>query len=65
MGVPITFLTKFNPNQFKIIGLFKATLPSLMLGAKEVYLNNGKKCLNAVLNGESLFARVVIQRVRN
>ena len=32
MGVPITFLDKYNPDQFEIIGISKLSLPSRCRG---------------------------------
>jgi len=51
MGVPITFLDKYNPEQFEIIGLDRYTVP------KE-FLVGGRMAIN----GKSKFARIIIQR---
>ena len=51
MGVPITFLDKFNPDQFGIIGLDRYTVP------KE-YLVGGR----VAINGKPKYARILIRR---
>ena len=51
MGVPITFLDRYNPEQFEIIGLDRYTVP------KE-FLVGGRMAIN----GKSKFARIIIQR---
>ena len=40
MGVPITFLDKFNPDQFKIIGLDRYTVPKKNLIGGRLTVNN-------------------------
>ncbi|MCR2059574.1 adenine-specific methyltransferase EcoRI family protein [Campylobacter helveticus] len=60
MGVPISFLYKYNPLQFKIIGAdFEL--------AQEIKLNNlvKKNPQRFYLNGKRLYARIIIQRVFN
>lgn len=51
MGVPITFLDKFNPEQFEIIGLDRYTVP------KE-YLVGGR----VAIKGKPCYARILIRR---
>lgn len=51
MGVPITFLDKYNPAQFEIIGLDRYTVP------KE-YLVGGR----VAINGYPRYARIIIRR---
>ena len=59
MGVPITFLDKFNPNQFEIIGLaasagYKKEIVGLdFLGSKDA---------RPLINGKNTYARVFIKR---
>ena len=51
MGVPITFVDKYNPDQFEIIGLDRYTVP--------------KECLvggRLAINGKPKFARILIRR---
>ena len=50
MGVPITFMTKHNPDQFEIVGVLNS-------GTGNEY-DFGK----AVLNGKQLYARILIRR---
>ena len=50
MGVPITFLDKYNPEQFEIIGLDRYTVP------KE-YLVGGR----VAINGKPTYARILIR----
>ncbi|MBR2207358.1 MAG: adenine-specific methyltransferase EcoRI family protein [Synergistaceae bacterium] len=51
MGVPITFLDKYNPDQFEIIGLDRYTVP------KE-FLIGGR----VAVNGKPKYARILIRR---
>ena len=54
MGVPITFLDKFNPEQFEIVGLDRYTAP--------------KECLvggRVAINGKPRYARILIRRKKN
>ena len=58
MGVPITFLDKFNPNQFEIIGL------SASAGYKEDIVGLpflGDKDARPLINGKNTYARVFIK----
>ena len=48
MGVPVTFLTKYNPNQFSIIGLDR-------------YLDLPNKVYRFHINDKELYARIVIK----
>lgn len=51
MGVPITFIDKYNPEQFEIIGLDRYTVP--------------KECLvggRVAINGKPAYARLLIKR---
>ena len=56
MAVPISFLLKFNPKQFEIVGMAKEDF------GKEFYINNGKYSKKASLNGKILFVRLLIRR---
>lgn len=51
MGVPITFVDKYNPDQFEIIGMDRYTVPKAALVGGRVAVN-GKPC----------YARVLIRR---
>ena len=48
MGVPITFLDKYNPEQFEIIGLDRYTVPKKDLVGGRVAIN-GKPCYARIL----------------
>jgi hypothetical protein len=52
MGVPITFMTKYNPNQFEIVGLMASTTVS--------DINFGYP----FVNGERKYARILIRHKR-
>ena len=50
IGVPITFMTKHNPEQFSIVGVLNS-------GSANEY-----DFAKAILNGKQLYARVLVQR---
>lgn len=50
MGVPITFMYKYNPDQFEIVGVLNHGCDSAFDLAKPI------------LNGEELYTRVAIRR---
>jgi hypothetical protein len=65
MGVPITFLEKYNPKQFQIIGSFNAGEHGEELGAiKTETISNGRTILwnGPVVNKRPLYKRIVIKR---
>ena len=51
MGVPITFLDKYNPEQFEIVGLDRYTVPKEFLVGGRV-----------AINGKPKYARILIRR---
>ncbi len=51
MGVPISFLDKYNPEQFEIIGLDRYTVPTK-------FLVNGR----FGINGKKIYARILIRK---
>ena len=56
MGVPITFLDKYNPKQFEILGNSNVT------GEREHLMNNIKRPSNCTyINGKPQFARILIK----
>ncbi|MEA3500103.1 MAG: adenine-specific methyltransferase EcoRI family protein [Candidatus Marinimicrobia bacterium] len=59
MGVPITFLDKYNPEQFKIVG------NSNVKGEREHLMNN-TKCVTdcTYINGKPQYARILIKHRR-
>lgn len=61
MGVPITFLSKYNPEQFKIIGA-----DYQVKDGELAYIANKKwkgKLDRAYLNGERLYSRIFIKNI--
>jgi len=64
MGVPITFLDKYNPDQFEIIGSFNAGAHGEELGAvKTETITNGKTIMwnGPVVNKKPLYKRIIIK----
>ena len=67
MGVPISFLNKFNPNQFEIIGIacgnswanYKSILLQLKFNPNIKY---GGGLGTGVVNGKATYARILIKR---
>ena len=68
MGVPITFLDKYNPDQFEILGLIadkRNENPAFIQGTP-TYLDEGhKKYVGAIVNGKATYARILIRRKKN
>lgn len=70
MGVPITFLDKYNPEQFDIIGIFNRYSSSdyekgLICGDEKEYVDNHGKILKTrgpILNKKTLYTRLLIKR---
>ena len=65
MGVPITFLDKYNPEQFEILGLIadkRNDNPAFIKGTPTFLDENHKNYVGAVLNGKATYARVLIRR---
>ena len=65
MGVPITFLDKYSPNQFEVIGLMNDTRfeSDEFIKGEAVHLDEQhKKFVGAVLNGKATYARIIIRR---
>lgn len=66
MGVPITFLDKYNPEQFEIIGIacgnswanYRETLKSLNFNENMKY---GGGLGTGILNGKSCYSRLLIK----
>lgn len=64
MGVPITFLDKYNPDQFEILGSFNAGQHGEDIGATKTEIENNGKILKwngPVVNGKPLYKRIVIR----
>jgi len=71
MGVPITFLDKYNPEQFEIIGLAndKREIDDAFVQANEIYLDDQhKKFVGMVLKEKNqlraTYARIIIRNKR-
>jgi hypothetical protein len=71
MGVPITFLDKYNPEQFEIIGLAndKREIDNAFIQGNEIYLDEQhKKFVGMVLkegnNLRATYARIIIRNKR-
>ncbi len=65
MGVPITFLEKYNPEQFDIVGSFNAGAHGVELGAtKTETITNGKTLMwnGPVVAKAPLYKRIIIRR---
>lgn len=65
MGVPITFLDKYNPSQFEILGLLadKREISDSLIQGVPTYLDEKhKKYVGAVLNKKATYARIIIKR---
>lgn len=65
MGVPITFLDKYNPDQFEIIGSFNAGAHGEELGSvKTLIITKGKEMMwnGPVVNKVPLYKRIIIKR---
>ena len=57
MGVPISFLDKYCPNQFRILGI--------MSGAKgETFTNGNDNRAKFYLNGKGVYVRILIQKIK-
>jgi len=64
MGVPITFVDKYNPEQFEIIGLAadKRDEDDIFIKGKSTYLDDQhKQFVGMVLNGKATYARILIK----
>jgi hypothetical protein len=65
MGVPITFLDKYNPEQFEIIGLAndKRDDNDIFIKGTPYYLDDQHKSfVGMVLKGKATYARILIKR---
>ncbi len=65
MGVPITFLDRYNPDQFEIVGLAndKRDNDPIFIKGKPTYLDDQHKSfVGMVLNGKAPYARIIIKR---
>ena len=69
MGVPITFLDKYNPDQFEIVwqasGNTRACAPSEVLSALEYKPHKDDRGGCGIVNGQRVFSRILIRRKQN
>lgn len=64
MGVPITFIDKYNPKQFEIIGIFddkREKSDAFVQGTPTYVDEQHKKYVGPVLNGKALYTRLLIR----
>jgi len=64
MGVPITFLDKYNPAQFEILGIFddkRENSDAFIQGIQTYVDEQHKKYVGPVINGKALYTRVLIK----
>jgi hypothetical protein len=64
MGVPITFLDKYNPEQFEIVGSYNNGEHGQEIGARKIEIQvNGKvtKWNGPVIQGKPLYKRIIIR----
>jgi len=67
MGVPISFLNKYNPDQFEIVGLLadKREKSDAFLQGTPTYLDEGhKRYVGAILKGKATYSRIIIRKKR-
>ena len=64
VGVPITFMDKFNPEQFEILGLLcdSGENDIIINGTPTFVDEKHKKYKGGVINGKSKYARIIIKR---
>jgi hypothetical protein len=64
MGVPITFMNKYNPEQFEILGIFddkREKSEAFIQGAPTYVDEQHKKYVGPVINGKALYTRILIR----
>ena len=62
MGVPITFLYKYNPKQFEILDLVNRYMIFDYFGVNEEVRKKHSHCAN--VNGKSTYARILIKKIQ-
>ena len=70
IGVPISFLERYNPNQFAVIGMFndykpnKVDLDAGLIGGEPTYVDEQhKRFCGPVIQGKSKYARILIRNL--
>ena len=61
MGVPITFLDKYNPNQFEIVGATESEGKGFSMGL----WNSLSKVSQPMVNNAKVYKRIFIRGIRN
>lgn len=67
MGVPITFLDKYNPAQFEILGIFddkREKSDAFIQGTPTFVDEQHKRYVGPVINGKALYTRVLIKHIK-
>ena len=64
MGVPITFIDKWNPEQFELIGLFcDKRNGKYLINGDSRYIDEGHKSyVGPVIDGKAFFTRILIKK---
>lgn len=65
MGVPITFLDRYNPEQFEIVGSFNNGVHGEELGAEKIRIHSDGKSFawnGPAINNKPLYKRIIIKR---
>ena len=62
MGVPITFLDKYIPDEFEIVGADEAEGTGFSVGLWNTHLTNKKQC---VIAGNKIYKRIFIRRTKH
>jgi len=68
MGVPITFVSKYNPNQFEVVGSFNAGTHGAELGAVKTETNVKGKWIQwngPVVDKQPLYKRIIIRHKKD
>lgn len=64
IGVPITFMNKYNPEQFEILGIFddkREKSDAFIQGIPTYVDEQHKKYVGPVINGKALYTRILIR----
>jgi hypothetical protein len=67
MGVPITFMNKYNPDQFEILGIFddkREKSDAFIQGIPTYVDEQHKKYVGPVINGRAIYTRILIKNKR-
>jgi hypothetical protein len=67
MGVPITFMNKYSPDQFEILGIFddkREKSDAFIQGTPTFVDEQHKKYVGPVINGKAIYTRIIIRNKR-